>query len=292
MIESLTGTVETISFELSSSVRFYRNVNSECFPPHWHLAGEIIAPISNIYTVTVTGDTMVLRPGDILIIAPGELHSIEAPSTGVRYIVNYDTEQFEQFQDLSFLFTVLRPYYLLRKQASSEVVAPLFSLLEQIETEYLGDSAYRDEMIYSYQLQFLALLGRLGIVLDKFQDSTLSKQQAYNEQFIQVCNYINKHCTENLTLEQVAEHAGFSKYHFSRLFKKFTGTTFHEYLTSSRILWAKKLLVDSSTSITEIAMRSGFNSLATFNRIFKNELGCTPSEYRKLNALNANIYQS
>lgn len=284
MIESIDGNREYVNFRRSDIIRFYRNDNSECFIPHWHLPGEIITPLENTYEVTIAGDTLVLQPSDILIIAPGELHSINAPPTGVRYIMNYSPSRFEQIKDISFLFAMLRPYYLLRAQEKPELSAELFSLLAGIEAEYFGDEAYCDGAMFTLLLSFFVKLGRYSIQLERFQGSTQSKQQEYTALFMSVCNYINQHCTDNLSLDQMAKNAGFSKYHFCRLFKEFTGTTFHDYLTNSRILWAKNLLGDSSISITEISMRSGFNSLSTFNRIFREQLGCTPSEYRKLNA--------
>lgn len=273
---------ETVDFSISDTIRFYYNTSANCFPPHWHLPGEIIAPLENSYQVIVGGDTLDLLPGDILIIAPSELHTINAPPSGSRYIMNYDPEPLEQILDMVVLFSLLRPYCLLRGQEFPDLTAQLLQLLQRIETEYNGDIPYREGAIFAHLITFFVQLGRQAFV-ETFEGSTPSKQQAYTEQFALVCNYISKHCVENLTLEAVAEHAGFSKYHFARLFKKFVNATFHEYLTTSRILRAKKLLVDSSVSITEVAMRSGFNSLATFNRIFKHEMGCTPSAYRKLN---------
>ena len=50
----------------------------------------------------------------------------------------------------------------------------------------------------------------------------------------------------------------------------------------TRIIYAKALLVDDTIPITEIAMRSGFNSIATFNRLFKAQIGYTPTEYRQM----------
>lgn len=76
------------------------------------------------------------------------------------------------------------------------------------------------------------------------------------EKFTTVCQYIDTSFRENLTLEQAAEIAGFSKYHFSRLFKEFTGITFQEYLTRQRIRHAEELLTDSKISITDIALAS------------------------------------
>ena len=56
-----------------------------------------------------------------------------------------------------------------------------------------------------------------------------------------------------------------------------------ERLSVSRIAHAEQLLIEPNLSITEVAMRSGFNSLSTFNRIFKAAKNCTPSEYKNLN---------
>ena len=83
----------------------------------------------------------------------------------------------------------------------------------------------------------------------------------------------------------MASYAGFSKFHFSRLFKQYTKDTFTDYLNQRRIRAAEELLAapPPDTSITEIAMRCGFSSISTFNRLFKQLKNCTPGEFRALN---------
>ncbi|MCC8137722.1 MAG: AraC family transcriptional regulator [Clostridiales bacterium] len=88
--------------------------------------------------------------------------------------------------------------------------------------------------------------------------------------------------TTRLSLETVADVAGFSKYHFSRIFKECSGYNFYDYLCLLRIKAAENLLMSKEHSITEVALLSGFSSLSTFNRMFKKKKGCTPSEYRAL----------
>ena len=97
-----------------------------------------------------------------------------------------------------------------------------------------------------------------------------------------VCSYINDHCTEELTLDTVAARAGFSKYHFTRLFKQFTNVSFYKYLNQKRIENAERLLTNPQMSVTEVSLASGFSSLSSFIRMFKLVKGCTPSEYRAL----------
>ena len=285
MIESLHGMRETVNFRSSSIVRFYRNEADEDYPPHWHLPGEIIAPLVNGYEVTVADQTLSLAPGDVLIIASSELHSIRAPRTGVRYILDFQTSFFEKLPDLVFVLSLIQPYCLLTAAAMPTLTGELVDLLRHIEVEYNSETeVFRDAEICALLVHFLVLIGRYAVNMEKFQSLAPPKQQEYADRFVSVCDYINSHCTENLTLEQVSEQAGFSKYHFARLFRELTGTTVHNYVTNRRILYAQSLLADEALSVTEVSMRSGFNSLATFNRIFKKQMGCTPSEYRKLNS--------
>ena len=102
------------------------------------------------------------------------------------------------------------------------------------------------------------------------------------EKFMYICEYISEHCTEDLSLDDVANLAGFSKYHFSRLFKQFTNVSFYKYLNQKRIALAEKQLSDINNSITDVAINSGFSSMSSFIRMFKQIKNCTPTEFRNL----------
>lgn len=84
------------------------------------------------------------------------------------------------------------------------------------------------------------------------------EEKEYMENIMSACNYINQHYNEQLSLENIAEISGFSKFHFTRIFKQCMGMTFYEYLNQKRISKAEELLSTTSQSITEIAMNSGF----------------------------------
>ena len=106
--------------------------------------------------------------------------------------------------------------------------------------------------------------------------------RAYCLYLCEITSYIDEHCTEDLTLESVADRAGFSKYHFSRLFKQFSGQTFYQYVSKKRIEQAELLLAREDMSITDVASASGFESLSAFIRMFKLIKGMTPTQYRKM----------
>ena len=133
-------------------------------------------------------------------------------------------------------------------------------------------------------LRFFIDIGRANFnAITRFPGITSGKQHEYIEKFMNICNYITEHCSENINMEELANLAGFSKFHFSRLFKQFSGMSCYEYLLQKRVALAEQLLIQPDISITEAAMLSGFNSLSTFNRVFKSHKNCTPSEYKNLN---------
>ena len=81
-------------------------------------------------------------------------------------------------------------------------------------------------------------------------------------------------------LEQVAKSACLSRYHFHRLFTRIYKTTPHRYLTTKRIGFAKELLSGDGNAISEICTMVGFESITSFNALFKKETGCSPGSYR------------
>ena len=88
--------------------------------------------------------------------------------------------------------------------------------------------------------------------------------------------------SENLTLDDIANIAGFSKFHFTRLFKQFTNVSFYKFLNQKRIANAEKLLANPEYTITDVALNSGFSSLSSFIRMFKIIKNCTPTEFRSM----------
>lgn len=83
-------------------------------------------------------------------------------------------------------------------------------------------------------------------------------------------------------LDELASNAGYSRFHFSRLFKQGVGMSPGQYLTSRRIDQAKRLLLASDDSVIDIASGVGFDSLSSFSRRFKQSVGVTPGQLRAL----------
>jgi len=85
----------------------------------------------------------------------------------------------------------------------------------------------------------------------------------------------------NLTLEEMAEVALISPYHFNRIFHKLTGLPPRVFQQAVRMEQAKQLLVGSSMSVTDVCFEVGYNSLGTFSRRFTELVGTNPYAFRK-----------
>jgi AraC-like DNA-binding protein len=92
--------------------------------------------------------------------------------------------------------------------------------------------------------------------------------------------FIQENYAEDLSLGQVAAAVHTSIFYFCKLFRKVTGTTFTEFVSRTRVEKAKNLLLNPNLRISEIAYEIGFQSLTHFNRVFKNIVGESPTEYR------------
>ncbi|HEY9502930.1 MAG TPA: AraC family transcriptional regulator [Pyrinomonadaceae bacterium] len=107
----------------------------------------------------------------------------------------------------------------------------------------------------------------------------------------QIKNFITDNYARDLRLHELADVAGMSRFHFSREFKRSTGTTPHQYLIRLRVDKAKSLLAEDDLSLTEVGLRSGFSHQSHFTRLFRRLTGTTPSTYRAVTANAFNLQQ-
>lgn len=96
-----------------------------------------------------------------------------------------------------------------------------------------------------------------------------------------ITEFINDNYCDPITLDDIAEKTGLSRYYISHLFKELMNTTFISYLNELRLTRASMLLTTTDIPIIEIAGMSGFNNISNFNRAFKMYYDTTPSKYRK-----------
>ena len=109
----------------------------------------------------------------------------------------------------------------------------------------------------------------------------IQRKQAEPPSITRARQFILEHQNEELSLTSVAKVVNMSSYYFCKTFKKVTGLNFIDYLARTRIERAKELLLNPNARVSEIVFEVGFQSITHFNRIFKRQVGKSPSEYRQ-----------
>jgi len=284
MIENLNGIHETVNYKANTTIRLYANEDSEPYPSHWHAQLEIIMPLQNTYHVTCYNTLYTVRAGDILLINPGAIHSTGADG-GKRVVFQADFTLLHGIKELESILSIISPALIISPEDDPETHERIKNLMLSISTEYFDDALLIEASIYSKLIEIFVLIGRSYSPHAKSINNGQGKQREYTERFMFICDYIKEHCIENLSLDHIADISGFSKYHFSRLFKQFTNVSYYKYLNIKRIETAEKLLFDKNLTITEIALCSGFNSLSAFIRMFKIIKDCTPTEFKMMYTL-------
>lgn len=260
----------------------------ETFPLHWHNYVEIIYTMQNGLIYEVNGEKIHMERGDVLFIWPGELHSIiYQPKPNNTLMLQFDSQLLTDridFQKSAYLFFSTR----ILRERENDVILPR---IQKILLDILNTSLYEEHFqemkscILIYELIIFLGEGLGNKLLACEKPFSLNKSKVW-QQMLFVCNHITAHCTEHISLETAASVAGFSKCHFSRLFKNYTGHSFPEFQAKERIRIAETLLMDPSFSITEVSMESGFNSMATFNRVFLKFKKVTPTQFRRMYLLS------
>lgn len=168
------------------------------------------------------------------------------------------------------------------KEAEKGLCFPQITILKVYN---ILDSLAEEKNGFYSVIKFLTILYELSICTGArtLSSSSFAKTAANTEsrRVNKVSKYVNEHYAEEIRLNDLAELVNMSRTSFSRFFKLRTGKSLTDYITDIRVGHATRLLVDTTTTIAEIAYGCGFNNLSNFNRIFKKKKDCSPKEFRE-----------
>lgn len=248
------------------------------YPSHWHKAVELIYSLRDSSSVKVNNKEYTLSKRDIVVVSPGDIHSFHVKNDpGTMFFIQFD---FTKLFGLSG--TVASKSYGFNTEIISLKDQKI--LHEKLENQILQIIDEYNSRAFAYDLFFNARLLDITVILSRNISNRNIKSENSNKAYAlskldKAFQYIEENYKNQITLYDVATSVGFSKAYFSRAFKKATEKNFHNYLNEYRIRKVEQLLFEVDVTITEIAYASGFNSIVTFNRIFKQIKGCSPTDY-------------
>jgi AraC family transcriptional regulator len=246
------------------------------FEPHAHSEYTVTAILSGGISTVIGGESGQLVEGSVGLIGAGTTHS--------------GTSEFVEFLSVKlspiFVTEIVAEAGLVRSTPEVEfratfvtdpdVVFVARSLALELAAEQPGHEAMLDALVN----QLVIRLVRAHMTVRKSLRLELSRAGPVDRRLRRAIEFLHDNFAREVTLDEMAGAAYLSAFHFARLFKQITGVTPHSYLANLRIERARKLLVETSYSINEIAAMVGYQSQSHFTKIFKSVTGTTPSSYR------------
>jgi|GEM_PF-728218 len=155
------------------------------------------------------------------------------------------------------------------------------NILTSLLDELIKESEERTKF---FEINTMAIIAKLLSETIKLSASRFGeiKNNKPNKIVDNAIEYMTMNYANNIVLKDLAEAAFTSKYHFSRIFKRITGSSPYAFLVNYRINISKEKLKTTPKSIGEIAVEVGFESTSNYIKIFKNIEGITPNTYRKI----------
>lgn len=281
----MKGYFEKTVLESDFPMRFFFNDGSVSTQHHWHEDIEIIYIVNGKLKAGVNKEVYNLSKGDILIIGPGEVHYfLKENNLSVRAVIQFRMSIYDSFNSGTKDRLTLKPTF-----SNCKLLREDDKIHEILEKQIRDIIKEHEESKEGYKLFLKARLYDLaGILLrylpkDQGKGENREKQKERLEKLDTVMQYVEKNYDKRITLDEISNVAGFSKFYFTRFFKENTGMTFIDYLNNFRIAKSEWLLLNEENSITDVAFKSGFNSVKTFNRVFKKLKENSPKEYKNLN---------
>lgn len=259
-------------------------------PLHWHDEMEFVYIKKGRGMVSVDFTPLTVSAGDIVLICPGQLHTIEQlhqESMEYENIIfpltllgsrqpdacweQYMTPISRRQVSLPTLIRSTQPYY--------RDIASCIDRIDEIRRTF--PDGY--ELIIKGKLfeLFFHLYSHNAITANTTSDSSSGVRQRSLDKTRQILKIVEQHYSEKISIKEMAEACGFSQSHFMKFFKSTIGMPFTAYLNDYRLTMASRLLLSSEDSILTIAGDTGFDNLSYFNRIFKQRFGMTPREFRR-----------
>lgn len=246
---------------------------------HFHPYYEIYYLLSGRRKFFLNDTLYTMEKGDMILIKRGELHRTTYITDEIheRLSIHF-TESY-----LKSLFSTFTKPVIMECFKNPLITIPvnrrpyIEDLFQKIMAESRQTDLYSAYLKQLYFEEFILFLLRY----QKYFEAASIHPEMQDAMIQKTVKYIRRHYSQDITLSEAASHANMTPTYFSKKFKRITGFGFKEYVSKIRISEASHLLLETNSSITQIASSCGFNDSNYFGDVFKKERGISPTQYRK-----------
>ena len=243
---------------------------------HYHRGYEFVWVLSGELHATISNKDYIVRKGQALLIIPYALHSLKTTSDGEIFIAVFSGAYIDKFSSST---------------ASKEPLDASFTLSEPL-SQYLRsqmlvvDEQRRHNAVRMKKPSQYAIKACLYAICDEFSAAAKWKDKEQNNELVfRIISYIEEHYAEDITLTTLAESLSYEYHYLSRVLRKNLNIPFRALLNMCRCERAKEMIRSTDLPLSDIASRCGFQSIRSFNRIFSEITGTTPTNVRKGNII-------
>lgn len=244
---------------------FVKATENNSYLAHVHRQIEIFYVLDGFIEIAVSDQKRRLEKGMLSIVFPNEVHATYTPENSSAIMMIFSQDFLPDFNHEFNLFRPQCPFV-------SDLQDP--GLFSQMVTGLLESVQKNTDIRISKGYLYIIV----SMILSQV---TLKKQKRISADICQdISDYLNMHFTEELSLTQLADALGYSKYHISHIFKEKFGCSYNDYLKQLRSEHAMGLLTHSEMTVTEVCFSSGFSSLRSFYRAFHEVYGVPPKSVK------------
>lgn len=277
------GSQEFVTFWEDMSFRVWYETVPDYYSEHFHTSVEVVLPHEGECHCTIGDTTYCVGSEEVLFIPSDVSHSLSMPKDSVRNLILFDPACLMNIRGVASVRSMMETPVYLKKD--DPVTGQVRHMLFELIRDYYEHKPLSNLTCYAWMMQIYVLMGQKYLSEHASEaDASQGREESNRVIVNRIVEYVENNYTEDITLDRMAEMAGFSKCYFSRVFSKQTGIGFSRFLLKKRIAVAAHLLSTTRLSVVQVSAQSGFSSLSTFNRTFKEIHGCSPSEYRALYA--------
>ena len=249
---------------------------------HFHEFDKVVVLLSGHVDYTVEDITYALKPWDVLLVKHHTIHKalIDKTEPYDRVIIYLDGKYFDRIMPNAGLMDCFEKADKDARQRitpddgqQEQLAAALEDYEAAMRDEELGAEAIRDTQM----VKLLVLINRIYASGSTAPDRA---EATRDPKIAAVLSYINENLGRELSVDELAEQAYLSRYHFMRLFKAQTGSTVHAYVRQKRLLYAARLIREGE-SAARAAAESGFSDYSAFHRAFRECFGISPGQLKK-----------
>lgn len=230
----------------------------------------------------------VLQPGDLILMHGLTLHSSN-PDLRVEYVrsnIHFDPIHIRSLLNQCVLTNAFQPIdelgnLLIHLEVEQQQeIDHLLRRMNYLHSQPDEPSAYRFLLAF---LDLLYFIYPLCLNAQQKQQNSVSNKELHVQRLI---TYLGQYYEKDLDMDILKQDMFLNKTYLSKIFKEVTGMTIFHYLKKLRLNQAKVLfLLQPQYSVSDVCFKVGFKQISHFSRLFKQEFGCTPEEYRRTSGM-------